>query len=109
MKITKNLEIAIDMVVELRKVNTASRVQDIATQIGTSLSFLEQVSRKLRMAGIVDSVRGPGGGVVLSSSRPISVREVASALGIENKVISGKSDAVTKLGMAMEVAYNVTI
>ena len=35
---------------------------DIATRQDISLSYLEQLFAKLRRAGLVESVRGPGGG-----------------------------------------------
>jgi len=47
-----------------------------------SLSYLEQLFGKLRRCGLVESVRGPGGGYRLSR-RPqdISVAEVITAIG----------------------------
>jgi Rrf2 family iron-sulfur cluster assembly transcriptional regulator len=38
---------------------------DIADRQGISLSYLEQLFAKLRRAGLVNSVRGPGGGYLL--------------------------------------------
>lgn len=54
---------------------------DIARRQGISLSYLEQLFAKLRRGGLVDSVRGPGGGYNLS--RPpsgISVAEIVIAI-----------------------------
>jgi Rrf2 family iron-sulfur cluster assembly transcriptional regulator len=48
---------------------------DIAVRQGISLSYLEQLFAKLRRSGLVDSVRGPGGGYSLS--RPPSAISVA--------------------------------
>lgn len=39
---------------------------DIATRQNISLSYLEQLFSGLRRSGVVNSVRGPGGGYVLS-------------------------------------------
>jgi Rrf2 family protein len=42
-----------------------ARVEDVAINLNISKAFLEQVARKLRIAGVVTSVRGPGGGYAL--------------------------------------------
>ena len=39
---------------------------DIAERQGISLSYLEQLFAKLRRDGVVKSIRGPGGGYILS-------------------------------------------
>lgn len=41
-------------------------IKDIAGREDISLTYLEQLFVKLRRGGIVDSVRGPGGGYVLA-------------------------------------------
>lgn len=41
------------------------KLADISERQNISLSYLEQLFRKLRHAELVDSVRGPGGGYVL--------------------------------------------
>ena len=41
-------------------------LSDIATRQAISLSYLEQLLGKLRRNGLVKSVRGPGGGYLLS-------------------------------------------
>lgn len=54
----------------------------IAARQGISLSYLEQLFRKLRQGGVVRSVRGPGGGYVLV--RPaveVRISEVIDAVG----------------------------
>jgi len=45
-------------------------LKDISVREDISLTYLEQLFVKLRRGGIVDSVRGPGGGYVLA--RPAS-------------------------------------
>ena len=60
---------------ELVSLGEISKRQDI------SLPYLEQLFVKLRRAGIVDSVRGPGGGYRLSKSADaIRVSEILEAV-----------------------------
>lgn len=44
----------------------AVTLSDIAKRQGISLSYLEQLFARLRRSGLVDSVRGPGGGYTLA-------------------------------------------
>jgi Rrf2 family transcriptional regulator, iron-sulfur cluster assembly transcription factor len=58
------------------------RLQEISERQKISLHYLEQLFRRLRKGLVVKSVRGPGGGYVLS--RPmdeISVKEVLLSVG----------------------------
>jgi Rrf2 family protein len=45
--------------------NGKSRAQDAAKELKVSKLFLEQIARKLRIAGVIKTVRGPGGGYAL--------------------------------------------
>lgn len=54
---------------------------DIATRQTISLSYLEQLFARLRKAGMVTGVRGPGGGYKLSRDpKEISIAEIISAV-----------------------------
>ncbi|MEM9603224.1 MAG: Rrf2 family transcriptional regulator [Pseudomonadota bacterium] len=54
---------------------------DIAGRQDISLSYLEQLFGRLRRAGLVESVRGPGGGYRLArETDAISVAEILSAV-----------------------------
>lgn len=54
----------------------------ISEEQGISLSYLEQLFARLRRAGLVDGVRGPGGGYCLSRQPDmISIADVIMAIG----------------------------
>lgn len=54
---------------------------DISQCQGISLSYLEQLFAKLRKSGLVEGVRGPGGGYRLSrSSEQISIAQIITAV-----------------------------
>ena len=54
---------------------------DISTRQEISLSYLEQLFAKLRRAGLVSSVRGPGGGYRLGhNAESISIANVVDAV-----------------------------
>ena len=59
----------------------AVTLADIARRQGISLSYLEQLFAKLRRSGLVDSIRGPGGGYNLAMAPgKISVAEIVIAI-----------------------------
>jgi Rrf2 family iron-sulfur cluster assembly transcriptional regulator len=54
---------------------------DISQCQGISLSYLEQLFSKLRKGGLVEGVRGPGGGYRLSrAAKDISIAEIIAAV-----------------------------
>ena len=64
-----------------------------------SLSYLEQLFGKLRRCGLVDSVRGPGGGYKLSRDQSdISVAEIIRAVDetLDATQCGGKEDCVSE-------------
>ena len=59
----------------------AVTLSEIANRQGISLSYLEQLFAKLRRSGLVDSVRGPGGGYNLAlQPSKISIAEIVIAI-----------------------------
>ena len=55
--------------------------KDIAIRQGIDLTYLEQLFRKLRIAGIVKSVRGRNGGYVYASHpQDISIKHIMDAV-----------------------------
>lgn len=76
-------------------------LHDISQRQSISLFYLEQLFRKLRIANIVVSIRGPGGGYVFKKLlKEISIKDILEAVG-ENVTPSKKKNE--------ETAKNVTI
>jgi len=68
---------------------------DIAKRQNISLSYLEQLFARLRKAGMVEGVRGPGGGYQLSRDvSQINIAEIVSAVDetIDSTRCGGKGD-----------------
>ena len=83
MKLTTKGRYAVTAMLDLalRYDRGAVTLADIAKRQGISLSYLEQLFAKLRRSGLVDSVRGPGGGYNLAMEpSKISVAEIIVAI-----------------------------
>jgi len=66
---------------------TISKRQDI------SLSYLEQIFLRLKKAGIVSAIKGPGGGYILAKKREeITVAKIINAIGEPIKMTRCKND-----------------
>lgn len=68
---------------------------DIATRQTISLSYLEQLFSRLRKAGMVKGVRGPGGGYTLSrNAHEINIAEIIEAVDepVDSTKCGGKSN-----------------
>jgi Rrf2 family transcriptional regulator, iron-sulfur cluster assembly transcription factor len=82
MKLTTKGRYAVTAMLDLalRYDRGAVTLADIAKRQGISLSYLEQLFAKLRRSGLVDSVRGPGGGYNLAMApNKISMLPVVAA------------------------------
>lgn len=66
--------------------DTLVTLGDVAQRQSISLAYLEQLFVKLRRAGLVASVRGPGGGYRLA--RPATEIRVADILGAVDETVS---------------------
>ena len=83
MKLTTKGRYAVTAMLDLalRYDKGAVTLADIAKRQGISLSYLEQLFAKLRRSGLVDSVRGPGGGYNLAMEpNKISVAKIIVAI-----------------------------
>jgi Rrf2 family iron-sulfur cluster assembly transcriptional regulator len=57
-------------------------VLDVAERQGIPGAYLEQIFARLRRAGCIDSVRGPGGGYVLNRGLDtVSISDILTAVG----------------------------
>ena len=73
----------------------AVTLAEISAAQGISLSYLEQLFARLRKNGLVEGIRGPGGGYRLSRAPDeISVADVIDAIGegIDVTLCSGNED-----------------
>ena len=68
MRLTTKGRFAVTAMIDLalRDANGPVTLAAISERQGISLSYLEQLFGKLRRHGIVDSVRGPGGGYTMA-------------------------------------------
>ncbi len=65
----------------LQQSRRPTALADIAKRQDISISYLEQLFARLRQAGLIRSVRGPGGGYVLArSAKEISVGDICVAV-----------------------------
>tara|TARA_B100000676_G_scaffold313080_1_gene391174 strand:+ start:2439 stop:2870 length:432 start_codon:yes stop_codon:yes gene_type:complete len=85
MRVSSKGRYAVTAIVFLAKQdrNTPMSLSQIADLQEISLSYLEQLFSKLRVAGIVKSIRGPGGGYILSRSpNKILISDIIGAVEI---------------------------
>lgn len=67
--------------IALQPPETLVSLSEIAERQDISLAYLEQLFARLRRAGLVDSVRGPGGGYRLARApRDVTIAEVMAAV-----------------------------
>ncbi|MFY2509586.1 Fe-S cluster assembly transcriptional regulator IscR [Vibrio pectenicida] len=81
--------------VALHSQQTPVPLADISERQGISLSYLEQLFSKLRKAGLVSSVRGPGGGYRLGTdANSIAIGTVIAAVdeSVDATKCNGRGD-----------------
>jgi Rrf2 family iron-sulfur cluster assembly transcriptional regulator len=90
MKLTSRGRYAVTAMLDMALRTEGERVtlNEISQRQGISLSYLEQIFAKLRKAGLVSSLRGPGGGYTLS--RPASQISVAQIIHAVDEVLDAR-------------------
>ncbi|MEL6587562.1 MAG: Rrf2 family transcriptional regulator [Pseudomonadota bacterium] len=84
-----------------------SSLGDVAKRQDISLPYLEQLFVKLRRAGLVHSVRGPGGGYRLArSASEIRVSDILEA--VDERVSAMETGAGAKGGLSGSRAQSMT-
>jgi Rrf2 family protein len=66
MKISKDFEIAMNILSYLKKQKFAVTSDELAQVVGSTPDFVQQIMAKLRKNHLVTSLRGPGGGYHLN-------------------------------------------
>ncbi|NQZ82344.1 MAG: Fe-S cluster assembly transcriptional regulator IscR [Colwellia sp.] len=97
MKLTSKGRYAVTAMLDvtIHAVSGPVSLADISERQGISLSYLEQLFSRLRKHGLVNSIRGPGGGYRLGKcSAQIAVADVISAVdeSIDATKCSGKGN-----------------
>jgi len=73
--------------IALNSHGNAVSLQDISTRQHITLNYLEQIFLKLKKAGLVSSLRGPGGGYKLNAgAEGIKVVDIIGAVDEEIKI-----------------------
>jgi len=97
MKLTTKSRYAVTAMLDIASHNTGSPISlpEISHRQNISLSYLEQLFSRLKKSGLVDSIKGPGGGYKLSKdANEIVISEVIQAVDedLETTACNGKSN-----------------
>lgn len=109
MKLNKKLEIGINAVMALKNREGFVKTADLASEIGTTVNFLEQIMRNLRNGGLVKVKRGPGGGYSLVNGlnpEELNAFTVAKAVGrFTDNLTDGDASLPSQLLKNIKMAY----
>ena len=97
MKLTTKSRYAVTAMLDIASHNTGSPISlpEISHRQNISLSYLEQLFSRLKKSGLVDSIKGSGGGYKLSKdANEIVISEVIQAVDedLETTACNGKSN-----------------
>jgi len=99
MKLTSKGRYAVMAMADLAKNNVKepTSLTEISLRQGISISFLEQLFLKLRKNNLVQSVRGPSGGYVLTKL-PEEIKLLSIINAVDEKIITLKCRKESKRG-----------
>jgi Rrf2 family iron-sulfur cluster assembly transcriptional regulator len=111
MKLGRDLEIAVETVSYLKDKENPVTVVEISRKLNVSFHFLQQITRKLRLAGLVNVRRGRGGGLILNKdSGSVTTYAVARALNkLTEGLDAGDLSSLNKLRQSIVDAYTNTV
>ena len=82
-------------------------IAEIAARQGLSAAYLEQLFARLRRAGLVEGVRGPGGGYRLAQpARDVSVAQVIAA--VDERIATTRCEPGSRIGCTGKTERCVT-
>lgn len=108
---TADLDLSMKVIKLLKGKVGVTKIDDMIPEIGGTRNFLEQLTRKLRVASLLTAVRGPNGGYVLTDTgKNATAYDVAKALGRAPKTAFKTVTPTEKFMKALERALiNTTI
>jgi Rrf2 family protein len=106
MKLNKELQVALSVLNVMKTKDSFTRTEDLANEVGTTVNFLEQIMRHLRIADIVTVKRGPGGGYTLNRNfTNLNAYHVAQALGRDFGILSFDEAPTSRLHKSIVEAF----
>lgn len=110
MKITKKVKYALTALSYMSNQEDKVNAQDISKKFALSKGFMGEVMRELKVANLVNSKKGPGGGYTLNQPlKEIKLNEVFKAMGapIEKDLQKDTSDICLKIDEDLQLnLYN---
>ena len=99
MKLTSKGRYAVMAMADLAKINVKepTSLAEISLRQGISIAYLEQLFLKLRKNNLVQSVRGPSGGYLLSKN-PKEIKLLSIIRAVDEKVKTVKCKKESKKG-----------
>jgi Rrf2 family protein len=92
--------------------NKPIRLEDISKRQNLPLQYMQQLFRKLRIAGIIDSVKGNGGGYIIKN-KDITVKDVINGVDDSNLIDKTSNETSNKivdiLNKSLENSLNTKI
>jgi len=91
-------------IAKYEKESGVTKVEDIANRQNISISYLEQIFRKLKRAGLITAFKGPGGGYCLSKKLgQITVRDVLEAVRDNTSCVPKSSECLSDEAKTIQV------